>query len=192
MSTAVILAGGGSRRMGSDKLALPFDGATLLDSAVRRYREFFDRVYLSLADASKYPEIEIIRVVDVFSGRGPIAGLHAALEAAEDDGVFLVAADMPFSNPRAARALIELCGDHDACVTADARGRFEPLFGFYKKAVAPVAERQIVSGNYQMAELLREIRTRIVPPAGLGEFWSGEMLMNVNRPEDYKKLMEGL
>jgi len=188
--TAVILAGGASRRMGSDKLALRYGGETLLESAVRRFEGHFDSVYLSLADASKYPGIGALRVTDLFPSCGPIGGLHAALETAEGEGVFLVAADMPFSDPLAALRVIELCGDHDACVMTDAAGRPEPLFGYYKKAIGPVVEGQIAGGRYKIAGFFPKIRLRMVKPAELGALWSGELLMNVNRPEDYEKLIE--
>ncbi|NLA87867.1 MAG: NTP transferase domain-containing protein, partial [Clostridiales bacterium] len=62
MSTAVILAGGQSRRMKRDKLALPFGRGSLLASVVSRFSEFFDTVYLSVADAEKYPEIHAVRI----------------------------------------------------------------------------------------------------------------------------------
>ena len=58
--TAVILAGGQSRRMGRDKLILTAGGETLLERAVRRYRAVFPRVLVSVAAPEKFPELESV------------------------------------------------------------------------------------------------------------------------------------
>ena len=110
--TAVILAGGQSRRMGRDKLLLPLSGERLLDRAVRRYGEVFPRVLVSVSGPERYPELGEMRVFDVFPGAGPLAGLHAGLLAAEDD-VFLTGGDMPFSSPEKALELINSAMETD-------------------------------------------------------------------------------
>ncbi len=74
MSTAVVLAGGESRRMQRDKLALRFNGETLLASAVRRFSQSFDEVWLSVADPKKYGDIKAPRVADIYKGCARWAG----------------------------------------------------------------------------------------------------------------------
>lgn len=189
MSTAVILAGGESRRMKRDKMALPFGDTSLLASAVIRFSAFFDTVYLSVADGTKYPEINARRLVDIYKGCGPMGGLHAALRSAEGDGVFLVAADLPFADPRAAKRIIELSGATDVTVTADSASRFEPLFGYYKKSILQHVEEALQNGNYKLASLFDKVTLRLVTEEELGGFWHEKLLLNINYPEDYEKLI---
>lgn len=191
MIPIIILAGGKSRRMGRDKLALPFGGPSLLESAVSRFSEVFEDVYISVADAAKYPEITAPRVVDIFPGAGPLSGLHAALSSLPVDGVFLVAADLPFAAPLAARRLIELCCEHDACVIRLADGLLEPLFGFYRRSVLPLCEARLSEGDFRMTRLLEGCITRFVEPAELGELWDDDLIVNVNFPADYERLQGG-
>ena len=187
MVPVVILAGGKSRRMGRDKLALPMGGLTLLESAVARFSALFDDVFLSVADAEKYPEIAAPRIVDILPGAGPLSGLHAALESLECDGVFLVAADLPFAGPDAAGRVFELCGGKEAAVIRLADGKLEPLFGFYRRSLLPRCLSAIDSGDYRMTELLINSDTRFVSPDELGVFWDEKLILNVNRPEDFDK-----
>lgn len=189
MSAAVILAGGKSRRMGRDKLGLTIGGRTLLESAVIRFAAEFDDVYISVADAEKYPEIDARRVVDVHPGAGPLSGLHAALTTIPEDGVFLVAADLPDSSPRAAMRMIELCGGADACVIKQPDGLLEPLFGYYKKTLLRRCEDMLLSGERRMTELLSMSDTRYVSPTELGGLWDERMLRNINYPADYEKIL---
>ncbi len=189
MQTAVILAGGQSRRMGEDKLTLRFGARSLLDSAVRRFSQSFDTVYLSVADPDKYQDIRAERLVDIHPGCGPISGIHAALTGTRDAGVFVAAADLPFAQPAAAHRLIELCADADVCLTTDERGRPEPLFAYYKKSILPHVESAIRAGDYKLVTLIDRLNARRVSPDELGDLWDERLLLNVNYPDDYKRLV---
>ncbi len=189
MSTAVILAGGESRRMQKDKLSLRFGKQTLLESAVERYERFFDKVYISVADPEKYPEIKSPRIVDIKRGCGPMGGLHASLMTAAGDGVFLVAADMPFSDPAAARRIMELTADYDVGITVDSRSQYEPLFAYYRKTALGPVEEAISAGRYKLSALMDKLSTRIVTGAELGGLWNDKLLLNINYPHDYDRLL---
>ena len=188
MAAVVILAGGKSSRMGRDKLALSINGETLLESAVRRFGAEFDEVCISVADKDKYPDITARRIVDVLPGGGPLSGLHAALTALPHDSVFLVAADLPFSCPLAAKRIIELCGGKEAAVIRLPDGKLEPLFGYYRKTLLPLCEKKIKSGDYRMTRLLNSADTRFISPEELGALWNETMILNINSPEDFNKI----
>jgi molybdopterin-guanine dinucleotide biosynthesis protein A len=175
--------------MGRDKLALEYNGETLLHQAVRRFSPYFDRVFLSLADADKYPDLRAERVPDIYPGQGPMAGLHAGLARAEDAGVFLLAADLPLATPEAARRVIELAGDAVACAVRQENGKIEPLFGYYRKELLPELVRSLESGQRRMTDLLIRCGARLLPPEALGGAWSEGLLDNINRPEDYERLI---
>ena len=174
--------------MGRDKLEMRYDGKSLLEAAVNRFSEEFQNVCISVADAAKYPSITVDRIVDILPGAGPMSGLHAALTYINCGGVFLVAADLPFSSPKAAKCMIELCGDKEACVIRLPDGKLEPLFGFYSKSLLPLCEEVIKSGDNRMTGVISGADTRFVSPSELGELWDDNMIVNVNSPEDYDKL----
>ena len=189
MNTAVvILAGGKSRRMGRDKLALTFEGATLLESAVYRFREEFNEVYISVDDAGKYDNITVKKIVDILPGAGPLSGLHAALAVLPNDSVFLVAADLPFATALAAKRVIELCGDKETCVIELPNGKLEPLFGCYRKTLLSRCEEAILSGDYRMTEIIHGADSRFVAPHELGALWNEKLITNINYPEDYESI----
>ena len=187
MMTVVILAGGKSRRMGRDKLLLPLAGESLLERALRRWEEAGFRALVSVSQLEKYPWLGERRVADAFPGAGPMAGLLAGLEAS-GGGVFLTAADMPFSDPEAARQMAQLCGDRAACVLQDSQGRWEPLFGWYGPEAAAPARQLLEAGERRMQALLEALSVRVLRPEELGQSWDSRILLNVNRPEDYEKL----
>jgi molybdopterin-guanine dinucleotide biosynthesis protein A len=189
LEIAVILAGGQSRRMGRDKLRLPYGNETFLQRAARLYAGCFDKVCLSVGDGERYADAGIERIEDIFRGCGPMAGLHAALAKTGADGIFLLAADLPFANPEAARFLTRRGRGHDACIIRTDAGHYEPLFGYYAKSMLPRAQKALEAGNYAMAALYEGADVRFVAASELGDLWRENMLRNINSPEDYEKAL---
>ena len=187
MATAVVLAGGMSKRMGRDKLELTLGGQTLLESIVNRFREEFEEVVISVADPGKYSDVMGAHIIDILPGAGPLSGLHAALTLIPGSGVFLVAADLPYACPCAAKRIIELCGDKDACIIRHSGNKLEPLFGYYRKSLLRQCEEAINSGDYRLSAIIASADTRFVAPYELGELWDEKLIMNINYPEDYEK-----
>ena len=187
---AVILAGGRSRRMGRDKRALPFGNETLLLRAVRLYSGCFDRVYLSVSGDEKHIDADVDRIEDIFRGCGPLAGLHAALLKTNAEGIFLLAADLPFANPEAARFIAQQGRGRDACIIKTDDGHCEPLFGYYARSILPRVQEALAAGVYAMTTLYRDADVRFIDAAELGDLWHENMLLNINSPEDYERAIE--
>lgn len=180
MSTAAVMAGGKSSRMGKDKLLIRMEGETLVERTARELAGGFDTVLLCVAEAGKY-ETCAEPVEDVFRDCGPLGGLHAALLRTRDEGVFVCAGDMPFISAEAALKVVAACGEAEACVPVGADGRPEPLFAYYKKVLAPRAEKLLREGKRSMRSLLDISRVKSVPAASLG---GPRLLENLNTPED--------
>ena len=189
MGAVVVLAGGKSRRMGRDKLELALGGQTLLELVLDRFKKEFSDVYLSVADKNKYPEISASRIEDILPGAGPLSGLHAALKSLPDDGVFIVAADLPYACPQTANRIIELAGKKEACIIRHQDGKLEPLFGYYRKTLLPKCEEAIKTGDFRMSEIILNSDTRFVAPSELGVLWDEKKILNINSPEDYEKIL---
>ena len=192
MATVVLLAGGKSSRMGTDKLMLPQRDGTVLEQAVRRFSAVFDRVLVSVASPDCYPDIPAERIADEFPGCGPMAGIQAGLKHCRPEGAFFCAADLPFSDPLAARAIMERCpADAEICLTEGPDGRPEPLFGFYRASVLPRAEELLNAGRYRMRDLLDACATCRLTAGEAEDLWNEAGLANMNTPEDYRRLLGG-
>ena len=188
-ASAVVLAGGASRRMGRDKRMLPWgtdaDGRprTLLQSVVDTLAAVADDV---IVVANDRPDIERARVVpDAIPGSGSLGGILSGIEAARHERVFVAAADMPFLNVALVRDLLGRLEGHDAVVPI-VGGRPEPLHAVYGPAVAIAARRQIGRGQLKIALAFEGLDVVRVPEAELRAL-DPDLLSfrNVNTPEDY-------
>ncbi len=131
--TAVVLAGGSSRRMGRDKRLVMVEGSPLIGRVVGALS--FAAETLVVVDPSRpLPDALLdgtgVRLVtDLRRGQGPLAGLEAGLSAARHPTVIAVGADMPWLVPDLLRLLMRHLAASPtaelACLRID--GRSEPF-----------------------------------------------------------------
>ncbi|MCL2076432.1 MAG: molybdenum cofactor guanylyltransferase [Betaproteobacteria bacterium] len=133
--TALIFAGGDSRRMDCDKLLMQIGGQSLLQRALGLARELFHSVLVSV----QYPrdDIDAPQVCDEIPGAGPLAGLCAGLQHATTPWVFAVAADMPYLLPEVIERLAACRAAGHQAVVPVIDGQPYPLTAFYAVSSLP-------------------------------------------------------
>lgn len=132
---AVILAGGASRRFGSDKAWATWGERPVLEHLARSLAVACDPVLVVSRPGQDLPALppSVVRLQDPahLAGEGPLAGLLAALRWLDARGharLFLTATDMPRVDFAVARALAGALAPRVAMATAqDAGGRAQPL-----------------------------------------------------------------
>ena len=150
--TALILAGGESKRMGQDKTMLVLDGQTLLQHVVARMQAFFPQVLVSVREHRS--DVREAQVPDERPGTGPLAGLCAGMARARTPWVFAVGADMPFLGADLISMLAARRDCHQAVVPI-INGYPQPLTAFFACSALPVVEAVLAGpGKRSLRELL--------------------------------------
>ena len=181
--SAGILAGGKSRRLGTDKAFLPLRGTSFLEETIAAC-DGFSEVLLSVDSPARFAKFGCRMAVDELQGFGPVEGIYQLLRLARTTYVLVVATDMPYLiAPFLHRLAEELQPDMDALVLR-AGGKLEPLCSIYSKAALPFLEKMRQEGIHQIRPLYAQIRTAYVDLEALGG--TPELVQNVNTPEDYR------
>jgi molybdopterin-guanine dinucleotide biosynthesis protein A len=190
--SGLLLAGGGSTRMGRDKTAedFMFEGEPLAARVARLLGEVCDEVIVASGDGEGMGWLGLPQVADPLLGSGPLAGLVAGLEAATHSRVAVVAADMPFASPAVFRLLASSIEGHDAAVPVSARG-VEPLHAVYGRSARLSLEDALRDGRLAVRVALEGLDVRTVTEAE----WraadpSGRFVENLNRPGDARTFVE--
>ncbi len=142
--TAIILAGGDSQRMGSDKADLLLDGQTLLQSVIATMQLVFSRVILSVRQHR--PQIDLPQVCDNPSFAGPLAGLASGLARVDTPWAFAVACDMPFLKLSVIDLLAQK-GEGCQAVVPMVQGYPQPLAAFYTRECLESMRAHLESGG---------------------------------------------
>lgn len=126
--TAIILAGGDSRRMGRDKASLMLGGHSLLQRVIATMQQVFASVVVSVREPR--PDVDLPQICDESPHAGPLAGVAAGLSHIKTQWAFVVACDMPFMTPELIEWLAAHRGEHQAVVPV-VKGYPQPLAAFY-------------------------------------------------------------
>jgi len=183
---AFILAGGKSSRMGEDKdkAFLRLGGETLLASALALARAVTADVHI-VGDAQKFLPYGPV-VEDIYPGKGPLGGIHAALKSSSTDLNLMLAVDMPFVESRFLDYLLSSAGESSALVTVPhTEGRWQPLCAVYRRDFAVVAVRALREGKNRIDALFAQVVTRVIAEEELSRLgFSPDMFRNLNTPAE--------
>ena len=80
--TAAILAGGKSTRMGFDKQLLMDGDLRILETVIETLKQEFSDIVIVTARPELYESMGVRIFQDEYQGKGPLAGVHAALQGA--------------------------------------------------------------------------------------------------------------
>ena len=187
--SGIILAGGYSKRMGTDKAQLLIDSETFLQHLVHLMAEHFTEIIIVFGCAMlDHPPARSVR--DIFPGMGPLGGIHAGLSAASYPTAFVTACDMPFFDPALTRFLTEKAFGYEAAVPQDGT-YIEPLCSVYTTSLVPKIEAYLKAGNRKTTAFLRTMNTRYLPISEIRDFAdSDKAFFNVNTPKEYQWLKE--
>jgi molybdenum cofactor guanylyltransferase len=163
--TAAILAGGSATRMGGRKKhELVVDGATIFARQRAVLAPRVGEIIVSLAPGA--PDVPGFRCVhDAVGGRGPLAGIAAALAAIATDWLLVVAGDMPELHGGVIDAMLALA--HAAAPATDAigvrvAGRPQPLLTVLRRDCRTAVDRMLAAGRYKASQLLTDEGLQIV------------------------------
>jgi molybdopterin-guanine dinucleotide biosynthesis protein A len=186
-----ILAGGKSSRMGTniDKAFLEFEGQTLLDRALAVTGAVCGGVRI-VGDPAKFAGYASTKygpvVADVFSGCGPLAGIHAALVHSPAELNLMLAVDMPFVSQGLLAFLFAAAAANEAVVTVPRTSRgLQPLCAIYRRDFSGVAEQALRAGKYKIDTAFSGVSVRVIEEAELvAAAFSEQSFFNVNTPQD--------
>jgi molybdenum cofactor guanylyltransferase len=177
--TVVVLAGGTSRRFGSDKLAAPLHGSTVLDNVLRSLPQDWPVVAVGPSRDCARP---VVWAREHPPGGGPLAGVAAGVGVVGTGLVAVVAGDMPYAGPALAvlvAALRTAPPEVGAAVAVDAHGMPNPLLAAYRvEALRGALPEPSADRPAKLLLEMARVEVRVDGPAG----------RDVDTPEDLAEL----
>jgi len=177
----VILAGGGSRRMGVDKALLKVDGITFIERIAATLERRFFALYISSNKADHYAFLNRPVIPDIFTQCGPLAGIHAALNHISTDYIFTVSCDVPFISTNVIDAFLDKL-EPETILIADDGTRTHPLIGIYPRTMYNSLERYLQKGKRYAHGFLETVHVKNVD---VSQFLKA--VRNINTVDEYSK-----
>lgn len=183
---AFILAGGRSRRFGSDKALAVWRGRSLLAWALHALDQVGLPATVVAPEVEEYRSLASRFLTSERPGLGPIEGVRVALETCQMPWALMLSVDMPWADGRVLRPLLEADRSNERVVCfADSSGRRHPFPGLYHRSILPLIEEHGPGGSMQ--RLLDAASPLLLGPAELTDGVDlDSALRNANRPEDLR------
>ena len=164
--TAVILAGGMSRRLGRDKALEPFEGEPLIQRVISRMRQVGRSLLVVVNHPERAAELDlsddIHAATDRYPGMGSLGGILTGLMAAPTEWSTFCACDMPFLSPRLYQHLLSQRQGYDAVVPV-IDGRPEPTHAVYSRACIEPIRKRVIAQDLKISSFFGDVRVRLVP-----------------------------
>ncbi len=180
-ATAIVLSGGESRRMGTDKSIMPVHGQPLVATVSSQLTPHFEQVIVS-GLKEKYAFTGCHVVEDLESARGPLMGLMSTLVESDHELNFVTACDVPEIHLPFVRRMLREIGDHDAVIPVVQEAQKQPLFAIYRKRVHSAIADLLGEGKQAVHALLDRIDVHYVE-------LEGTWYHNLNTPADIDRYM---
>ena len=188
--TGIILCGGKSSRMLSNKALLKLGDKTVIEIILTEMKKVFDEVIISANNCGDFSFLKIPIVKDIHINCGPLSGIFSALKESRTLINFLTTCDLPLIN----HLLIEYISKFDSrkeIVIPTIDGIPQRLFGVYNKSlikkIEEIFEQSKVNKNikgsiYELHERASVDNVEITHLA----FYNDHSFFNMNNPDDYE------
>jgi molybdopterin-guanine dinucleotide biosynthesis protein A len=183
--TGFILAGGRSRRMGSNKALLPLGGRRLVDWAIDLVEPHVQETFV-VGPPEVFPLLHVPVRPDEVRQAGPLGGILTGLRHARFDASLVLGVDLPFLTGEILDRILEASRGYD--LTLPRMGdTSETLCAVYSKSCVTHIEALLMAGHKSVQELLGRVRVKVLPEEEFRDLGGASAFFNINTREDYEE-----
>lgn len=190
--TGIILCGGKSSRMLTNKALLKLKDKTVIEIVLSEMNKVFSEVILSANEFNDFSFLNIPVIKDIQVNRGPLSGIYSALKESKTKKNFITTCDLPLINHKMIEHILKIESDKEIVIPV-INGSPQNLFGLYNKSLIQkieeifslsVIDKSIKGSIYELHERssVELIEIEQLP------FYNKNKFTNMNTPEDYKSI----
>lgn len=183
--TGVILAGGKSSRMGTDKGLLELNGQPLIQYAIDTLKSIGLEIII-ISNNSDYEQFGFPVYPDIIPDKGPIGGVYTALSYSSTEKNLIVSCDTPFLSKKLLNYLID-ASKNSSIAIAEFEGREHPLIGIYSKHSRDTFKLYLDRNDLKLQNANKALNADVVSLTMHPEVKS-IMFSNLNTTEEFKRL----
>lgn len=184
--TAILLAGGKSQRMGTDKGLLDLNGKTFIQHICEALQPIVGSNILIVSANAAYDALGFSRVEDIVENKGPVGGFYTGLKESKTKVNLVLSVDVPLVTTELLQWLID---NHDEIymVTQTKIGeKTSPLIGVYDRSMRIVFGEHMAGNQLKLRQVIEDVKHQTIE---VPEKWSNQV-QNINTKEEYQNLIK--
>jgi len=175
----IILAGGGSIRMGEDKGLMPFNGKPMIQHLIDRFIRIAPEIII-VTNNEKYKQFKCTLVQDNYPNHGPLSGIEAGLSISKNEQNIILSCDNPFIELSLIEYLSSQKTNYDILFTFFKTSN--PFPGLYSKSIGSKLYMLINKGVRKVSALKDYYNVNELDCKAFNEL----NFINFNSPSDIK------
>lgn len=182
--TAIILAGGKSSRMGTEKGFVHFNGRMLIEHVIAALKKITANIIIITQDPG-YEKFGHSCYPDIYKEKGALGGIYSGLVHSSSQKNIVVGCDMPFLSQNILTALIDNTGDTDALISMH-NNMEEPLCSVYDKSCIPHFKILLEQDRLKITDALAGLKTKKIS-FDQEDWFAGNEFANINSIEELRR-----
>jgi len=181
--TGIVLAGGKSSRMGSDKGLIKIDNKTFVENVIAAMEPLVNEIII-VSNNPEYDQFGFYRVEDDIKDSGPLAGLYSGLKYSNSEFNLVLSCDIPIIKTEILEKLIEVDYKNYEVTQIESHNKTMPLIAIYQKQCMHKCLELLQQDERRLRVAVNQLKTKtIVIDSEYDPF-----VKNVNNKEDLKKI----
>jgi len=181
--TGIILAGGKSTRIGTDKAFLKLNGITFIEHITKSLRPFVSDIII-VSNNAAYDKLGYKRVEDLIKDSGPLAGLYTGLHYSKTAHNLILSCDVPLVNNRVLNTLIDGIDGTSEVIQLKSLDRTIPLIAIYKKECVTKCLELLNKGERRLRVFVNQLNTKTITLKSDLDIY----VKNINTLEQFKDI----
>lgn len=181
--TGIILAGGKSSRMGTDKGFLKLNGIFFIEHSIAALQPLVGQI-LIVSSNPDYDVFNLKRVEDLIKNSGPLAGIYSGLKHSKTKYSLVLSCDIPLIKTEVLEKLIEANDDVSEVIQIVSNNRPMPLIALYKKTCEESFYQLLQNDERRLHIAINQLRVKDIILNSESEILTN----NINTPEELKNV----
>lgn len=176
--TGIVLAGGKSSRMGTDKGLMRLNGKPMIQHVLDPMARICHRI-LVVSGNPMYGMFGFELVKDEAPDFGPVMGVLSGLRQSKTERNLVLSCDVPFITFDLLKQLVLLSVDTDVVVASSEKGT-HPLIAVYNRSCIPTFEKAIAEDEHRLRTVLDQLKVKEL------KIENEELIQNMNTQTDLR------
>lgn len=181
--SGIILAGGKSSRMGSDKGLLLLNEKPFIQYSIEALRPLVSEIII-VSDDLLYNKFGIKRINDKIKDAGPVSGIYSGLDDSTTEYNFILSCDIPLITTQVLKKLLHEASNEVDIVQTESNGKSMPLIALYRKSVKKHFHNALMDNERRLRVVVDQCRHKNVPLEKAWQFTTN----NVNTKIEFEEL----
>jgi molybdopterin-guanine dinucleotide biosynthesis protein A len=171
LRSGIILSGGKSSRLGTDKGLIELDGMALILRVADKLRDVVDEIIVVLGSEKMIPQYlailpdDVLVISDFYQEDAPLIGLISGLKKARGEYAVVCACDMPFIKPKIIDIMFCSSSGTNGALIVKPNGWVEPIPSIYNVSKClRVAEDLRKKGERRIRKVLESMNNKVLIP----------------------------